>query len=84
MRQEPVVIPCQGNGFNSGPLTRSASTRAPRMGKGKRLMSVKIIKSMVDLLLVNVNVNLKLQCRDQTNSVKGGMSEAIEKQEPLR
>ena len=54
------------------------------MGKGKRLTSVKIIKSMVDLLLVNVNVNLNnLQCRDQTNSVKGGMSEAIDKQEPL-
>jgi hypothetical protein len=45
---------------------------APSMGKGKRLTSVKIIKSMVDLLLVNVNVNLKLQYRDQTNSFKGG------------
>lgn len=53
------------------------------MGKGKRLTSVKIIKSMVDLLLVNVNVNLKLQCRDQTNSFKSGMREAIDKQEPL-
>jgi hypothetical protein len=56
---------------------------APSMGKGKRLTSVKIIKSMVDLLLVNVNVNLKLQCRDQTNSFKSGMREAIDKQEPL-
>lgn len=53
------------------------------MGKGKRLTSVKIIKSMVDLLLVNVNVILRLQCWDQTNSVKGGMLEAIDKQEPL-
>ena len=53
------------------------------MGKGKRLTSVKIIKSMVDLLLVNVNVILRLQCRDQTDSVKSGMLEAFDKQEPL-
>jgi hypothetical protein len=54
------------------------------MGKGRRLKSVMNINNdMVDLLVVNVNVNLSLQCRDQTNTYMEDYSNCLISRGPL-